>query len=147
MTDTTPDTTTAVTTVWPALRARDARALVHFLVEGLGFVEALVVADGDHVAHAELHRPGGGGVMLGSAGPGADGLRGQDDPWPLRPGSSGIYLVVEDPDALFARALAAGGEVVTAPHDTDHGSREAAVRDPEGNHWSFGTYPGEPRRA
>jgi uncharacterized glyoxalase superfamily protein PhnB len=30
-------------------------------------------------------------------------------------------------------------------HDTDHGSRDFAVRDPEGNRWSFGAYRGEPR--
>jgi uncharacterized glyoxalase superfamily protein PhnB len=28
---------------------------------------------------------------------------------------------------------------------TDYGSQEFAVRDPEGNQWSFGTYRGEPR--
>ena len=33
------------------------------------------------------------------------------------------------------------------PHDTDYGSRDFAVRDPEGNRWSFGTYRGEPRKA
>jgi uncharacterized glyoxalase superfamily protein PhnB len=27
----------------------------------------------------------------------------------------------------------------------DYGSREFTARDPEGNHWSFGTYRGEPR--
>jgi uncharacterized glyoxalase superfamily protein PhnB len=31
-------------------------------------------------------------------------------------------------------------------HDTDYGSRDFAVRDPEGNRWSFGTYRGEPRK-
>ena len=30
-------------------------------------------------------------------------------------------------------------------HVTDYGSRDFAVRDPEGNRWSFGTYRGEPR--
>ncbi|TWG84000.1 hypothetical protein L603_002200000110 [Cellulosimicrobium cellulans J34] len=30
--------------------------------------------------------------------------------------------------------------------DTDYGSRELVLRDPEGNLWSFGTYRGEPRR-
>jgi uncharacterized glyoxalase superfamily protein PhnB len=58
----------------------------------------------------------------------------------------GCYLVCEDPDALFARATAAGAVVLADPHDTDYGSREFAVRDPEGNLWSFGTYRGEPDR-
>jgi uncharacterized glyoxalase superfamily protein PhnB len=151
MTDTDPSVarggTDAAVVVWPTLRARDARGLVRFLVDAFGFEEALVVADGDRVAHAELHWPAGGGVMLGSAGPADDGARGDGDPWALRPGTAGVYVVSEDPDALFARAVAAGAVVVAAPHDTGHGSREVVVRDPEGNHWSFGTYRGEPRRA
>jgi uncharacterized glyoxalase superfamily protein PhnB len=133
-------------TVWPTLRARDAHGLVRFLVEAFGFEEAMVVADGDVVAHAELHWPAGGGVMIGSAGPAEDGSRGPDDPWLLRPGTAGTYVVCEQPDELFARAVAAGARIVTEPHDTDYGAREFAVRDPEGNHWSFGTYRGEPRR-
>ena len=40
----------------------------------------------------------------------------------------------------------AGASVLRAPEDTDYGSRECAVRDPEGNRWSFGTYRGQPRR-
>ncbi len=36
--------------------------------------------------------------------------------------------------------------VLTGLHETDYGSRDFAVRDPEGNRWSFGTYRGEPRK-
>ena len=36
--------------------------------------------------------------------------------------------------------MAAGAEIVMDLHDTDYGSREYMVRDPEGNLWSFGTY-------
>ena len=129
--------------VWPTLRARDARGLIRFLVEALGFEEAAVYGEGDHVGHAELRWPlGGGGIMLGSAGPAEDGSRGGDDPWALRPGTTGVYVVTDDPDALFARAVAAGATVIRQVEDTDYGSREFAVRDPEGNRWSFGTYRG-----
>ena len=31
-------------------------------------------------------------------------------------------------------------------HDTDYGSRDFAVRDPEGDRWSIGTYRGSPGR-
>jgi uncharacterized glyoxalase superfamily protein PhnB len=41
---------------------------------------------------------------------------------------------------------AAGAEILMGLHDTDYGSRDFAVRDPEGNRWSFGTYRGEPRK-
>lgn len=129
--------------VWPSLRATDAPALIRFLVEAFGFQETAVYADGATVHHAQLAWPAGGGVMLGSA------RSGEDDPWPLRPGAFGGYVVVTgDPDALFARAVKAGAEVVTEPHDVDYGtagSRDFTVRDPEGNLWAFGTYPGEPR--
>ncbi len=128
------DTTTA--SVWPTLRAKDALGLIRFLGDAFGFEEVLVVADGEHVAHAELRWPLGGAIMLGSArtDPG--------DPWALTPGTAGTYVVTDEPDVLFARAVAAGASVVTEPYDTDYGSREFAVRDPEGNRWSFGTYRG-----
>ena len=133
---------TSAAMIWPTLRARDARGLVRFLVEAFGFEEAAVYGEGDVVAHAELRWPPGGGVMLGSAGSTQDGSRGDDDPWALRPGSAGVYVVTDDPDRLFAQAVAAGATVVRPPEETDYGSREFAVRDPEGNHWSFGTYRG-----
>ncbi len=52
--------------VWPALSARDARALIKFLVDAFGFEETVVYGEGDTVNHAELAWPPGGGVMLGS---------------------------------------------------------------------------------
>jgi uncharacterized glyoxalase superfamily protein PhnB len=127
--------------VWPTLRARDARSLISFLVDALGFEETVVYGDGDVVQHAQLSWPLGGGVMLGSARP-AD----EHDTWAVQPGSFGAYVVTDDPDAAFARAVAGGAEVISGLHETDYGSRDFAVRDPEGNRWSFGTYPGEPRR-
>lgn len=127
--------------VWPALRARDARGLIKFLVEAFGFEETAVYADGDRVHHAELAWPPGGGIMLGSAA-----QPGQDDAWPVQPGSFGCYVVTDEPDKLCARAVAAGAEILREPYDTDYGSRDFAVRDPEGNRWSFGTYRGEPRK-
>jgi uncharacterized glyoxalase superfamily protein PhnB len=127
--------------VWPTLRARDARALIRFLVEVIGFEETAVYGDGDRVDHAQLSWPLGGGIMLGSA-------RDDDnDQWPLRPGTFGAYVVTDDPDALFARAKRAGAEIIRELTDTDYGSRDFGLRDPEGNRWSFGTYRGEPRKA
>ncbi|HEY2506612.1 MAG TPA: VOC family protein [Streptosporangiaceae bacterium] len=126
--------------VWPTLQARDARGLIRFLVDALGFEEVVVYAEGDRVDHAELAWPAGGGIMLGSAREPGDG-----HDWALTPGSFGAYVVTDEPDALFARASAAGAEVVNGLHDTDYGSRDFSIRDPEGNRWSFGTYRGAPR--
>ena len=52
----------------------------------------------------------------------------------------GVYVQVEDVDAHYARARAAGAEIVRPLQDTDYGSREYSVRDLEGHLWSFGTY-------
>jgi uncharacterized glyoxalase superfamily protein PhnB len=118
--------------VWPTLKAEDARALIRFLVDALGFEETVVYGEGDRVDHAELSWPPGGGVMLGSGG--------------SKPiGTFAAYVVTDEPDALFARATANGAKVLREPHDTDYGSRDFAVLDPEGNQWSFGTYRGHPR--
>jgi uncharacterized glyoxalase superfamily protein PhnB len=136
------DDKTPAPQVWPTLRARDARALIKFLVDAFGFEEVVVYGDGDRVDHAELSWPPGGGLMLGSA-PTPAGDTGEDA-WPLRPGTFGCYVVTDEPDALFARATAAGATVLRELNDTDYGSRDFAVRDPEGNHWSFGTYRGAP---
>jgi uncharacterized glyoxalase superfamily protein PhnB len=125
--------------VWPTLRARDARAVITFLVGAFGFEETVVYGEDDHVDHAQLDWPEGGGIMLGTVK--------QDDPaQPGRPGAFTAYVVTANLDAVHDRAKAAGAEIISAPHETDYGSREFAARDPEGNRWSFGTYRGEPRK-
>ena len=125
--------------VWPSLRARDARALIKFLVDAFGFTETVVYADDDRVHHAELAWPPGGGIMLGSAPASDPGERRLP-----RPGTFGAYVVTDEPDALYERAKAAGAEILEEPHDTDYGSRDFAAADPEGNRWTFGTYRGHP---
>ena len=127
--------------VWPTLRARDARALIRFLVDAFGFEETVVYGEGERVDHAQLSWPPGGGIMLGSV---RDSGEGGDTPSP--PGTFGAYVVTDDVDAVYERARAAGAEIIAAPHDTDYGSHDFAARDPEGNRWSFGTYRGEPRK-
>ena len=124
--------------VWPCLNYADAHAAIRFLTDAFGFVSTLTVEGGPGrpVAHAELRWPEGGGVMLGSAAP--DGNEFERRPT----GSVSVYVVTEHPDALFARATAAGATVVRGLSETDYGSREFTVRDPEGNLWSFGTYLG-----
>ncbi len=130
-------------TVWPSLRARDARALIAFLVDAFGFEATAVFGEGPDVQHAQLDWPLGGGVMLGSARDDEDEHGGVA----VAPGSAAAYVVTDAPEALLARATAAGALLVRPLKDTDYGSQEFSVRDPEGNVWSFGTYRGEPRHA
>jgi uncharacterized glyoxalase superfamily protein PhnB len=131
-------------TVWPSLRATDARGLITFLVDAFGFEETAVYISASSdtiVQHAQLTWPLGGGIMLGSV------RNSPDDTWSLPPGSFGCYVVTDEPDALYKRAVAAGAEVIEELTETDYGSRGFSVRDPEGNRWSFGTYRGEPRKS
>lgn len=125
--------------VWPVLSFADAHRAVAFLTEAFGFeVRAVYTRDDDPsiVEHGELRWPLGGGIMFGSAGK-------DDGEWGQRPpGGHGVYVVCTEPDALFARATAAGASVVRGLADEDYGSRGFTVRDPEGNLWSFGTYAG-----
>ncbi|HSD76886.1 MAG TPA: VOC family protein [Solirubrobacteraceae bacterium] len=116
----------------PTFHYRDAPAAIDFLERAFGFERGQVFeGEGERqIAHAEL-RHGDGWVMLGSAG--GDGLS-------TRPGSGTCYVVTEDVDALHARAVAAGAEIVRELRDTDYGSRDFSARDPEGNVWNFGTY-------
>lgn len=93
-----------------------------------------VESDGT-IAHAELRWPGGGGVMLGSD-------RKDSTISELPAGTGAVYVVTDEPDAVFARAQAAGATVVRALADEGYGSRGFTIRDPEGVHWSFGTYAG-----
>jgi uncharacterized glyoxalase superfamily protein PhnB len=50
------------------------------------------------------------------------------------------YLIVDDADAHYARAKAAGAQIVVDIKDEDYGGRGYTCRDPEGHIWNFGTY-------
>ena len=132
--------TTHTSSVWPVLTYRDPRADIAFLARAFGFEERAAYArDGDPsiIEHAEMRWPRGGGIMFGSAGK-------DESPFGQRAvGNDAIYVVCDDPDALFKRAVAAGAEVLRGLADEDYGSRGFTVRDPEGNLWSFGTYTGD----
>jgi uncharacterized glyoxalase superfamily protein PhnB len=130
-------TTTTKQVFHPTLRYRDAHAAIDWLERTLGFERhAVHEDDAGNVVHAELDFRGGL-VMLGSARDPAEGDFQKIAP---PPGSSSVYVVIDDPDALHDRAKAAGAEIVRELVDLDYGSRDFAVRDPEGNLWNFGTY-------
>jgi uncharacterized glyoxalase superfamily protein PhnB len=124
--------------IYPFLQYADAPAAIAWLEKAFGFRTVMSHPDGKGgIAHAELQL-GHGMVMLGSRQP--------DGPFALRTPkdagctTQGVYLVIGDADALFAQAKAAGAEIVMELRDTEYGSRDFAVRDPEGHLWSFGTY-------
>lgn len=58
-------------------------------------------------------------------------------PETLGGGSVRLVMTVEDPDASFDRAVAAGATVVT-PVDDRYGWRLGRLADPFGHHWEIG---------
>ena len=123
--------------IYPTFRYRDAPAMIDWLTKNFGFrVRARYDAEDGGVGHAELSL-GSSIIMLGSH---------REDPYgrmvggPGENGGKSVYVAVENPDALFARAQAAGARILETPRDRDYGSREFICADPEGNVWSFGTY-------
>jgi PhnB protein len=48
-----------------------------------------------------------------------------------------MILSVDDPDAVFARAVGAGATVVNAMYE-GHGWRIGRIADPFGHHWEIG---------
>ena len=119
--------------VFPVLRYTDAPAAIAFLVNAFGFqVESDHRTPDGAVAHADL--------TLGPSvvGVSSDGMSPADSPWARV--RQGLYLVVEDPDAYYERARAAGADVATPIADQSYGSRDFTLRDPEGHLWGLGTY-------
>ncbi|HBK45012.1 MAG TPA: glyoxalase [Xanthomonadaceae bacterium] len=128
-------------TVIPCLRYRDAPAAIDWLCEAFGFERHAIYASGDIVHHAQLTF-GNGMIMLGSVDQ-ADsewaGLIAQPD----RIGgmeTQSPCVVVDDADAHYARARAAGARIVMDIADQDYGGRGYACRDLEGHLWWFGSY-------
>ncbi len=122
----------AAVDIYPSLTYRDLEAALEFLEKAFG-LEPEEPGTDEHgaVRHAVL-RHGDGLVLLQPDLP--DELHGSHI------GQGWVYVAVEDPDAHFERAKAAGAEVLGEPHDAMGGQmRGYSARDLEGNLWSFGT--------
>lgn len=138
-----PATPAAAHAISPAIRYHDAPAAIEWLARAFGLVPVAVHPDASGgVAHAEL-RVGSGWLMLSSARTGDDPLR-MRTPRELGATTQCLCVVVDDPDAHHARAVAAGAEIVTPLEDKPYGGRDYCARDLEGHLWCFGTYaPGQ----
>ena len=126
----------------------DAAAAIDWLTEAFGFAERegqrFTDADGT-VTHAELERDGAI-VMLATPTPDYQGprrhregceaaRRWQDNPWVV----DGLFIEVDDVDAHYAQAAAAGATVIRPLDDVvDTGMRLYTAEDPEGHRWMFG---------
>jgi uncharacterized glyoxalase superfamily protein PhnB len=130
-----------VSTIIPSLRYDDALVAIDWLCRAFGFEKQAVYADGKGIVqHAQLVF-GNGMIMLGSTG--------NAGPWNERiaqPRSIGgretqcPCVIVADCEAHYARAKAAGAEIVDELETKDYGGSGYSCRDPEGHLWWFGSY-------
>jgi uncharacterized glyoxalase superfamily protein PhnB len=118
------------TTITPYLRLREA-GLVDFLTRVFGAVETSSTQGSAGGTHREM-RIGNSMIMIGEGG--------REGTVPFRPAELHVY--VEDVDAAFQRALAAGGTSLGEPTDRPYGERAGFVRDAFGNHWFIATHLG-----
>jgi uncharacterized glyoxalase superfamily protein PhnB len=99
-------TSTSTQTIFPALRYRDAARAIDWLEQAFGFGRSEVHAGHDGSVHDAELRHGGSLIMLGQDSSGDDGRL------DIAHGPAWLYVVVDDPDAHFERARAAGAEIV-----------------------------------
>jgi PhnB protein len=118
--------------ITPELYYADVAAAVDFLTRAFGFSERdrFTAPDG-RIVHTALDIGGGAHVTLGQPGPD------YRNPKRLGQATQSLYILVDDVDAVFARAKAAGATVLEEPKDQFYGDRRCGVADPEGFHWYF----------
>jgi uncharacterized glyoxalase superfamily protein PhnB len=117
--------------VVPYLSAADAAGAIEYYKDVFGAVEEsppLIMPDGS-IGHAEM-RIGDTVIMIAGEWP-AEDVRS-----PLALGGTSVQLTVyvEDPDAVLARAVAAGAHV-WRPVTEAYGERVGKIRDPFGHNW------------
>jgi PhnB protein len=125
----------ALQPVTPYLAIRDAARAIEFYREVFDALERMRLADpSGRIGHAELEI-GGARIMLSDEHPEMN-VRG-----PEAYGGSpvSIHLYLEDVDAVFERAVAAGAKALRPPTDQFYGDRSATVIDPFGHCWFLAT--------
>jgi PhnB protein len=109
-------------TVLPYVHPESARPYIDFLKRAFGAEELAVIEHSGRVMHAAV-RVGDAVLEMGEP------VDRTDLP------SNGFFLFVEDVDAAYARALAAGATAVRPPDDMPYGLWSAIVKDPAGYLW------------
>ena len=119
--------------VTPYLVAADGLALLDFVKDTFS-AEETVRAIMPTGVHSEA-RIGDSTLMIGG------GIPGKKFPGTLQPGALHVY--VEDADAVYAKAIAAGATSISEPRDQEYGERSGSVKDLAGNFWYIATAKGE----
>jgi PhnB protein len=123
-------------TVTPYLIVQGAAAAIEFYKKALGATELFrMPGPGGKVAHAEI-QIGNSRIMLADEHP----EMGAKAPGPSGGSPVGLMLYVEDVDARFNRAVAAGAKVKKPLADQFYGDRSGSVTDPFGHQWTIATH-------
>ncbi len=132
MTDRPNELPTVRRSVTPYLAVQNAAQAIAFYKEAFGAIEVTRLLDADgRVSHAEI-RIGSAPILISDEYPEID-VR---DPRSIGGSPVMIVVEVEDVDALFARAIAAGASVVRPLQDGFNGTlRTCKVNDPFGHRW------------
>jgi PhnB protein len=119
------------TTIAPWLSVRNGASALEFYKSAFGATELFLMEDGGSVV-ARLSVDGAE-FWMSDESP----IHENFSPQTLNGSSVRIILTVTDPDAVFARAIAAGALQVYAVTE-EHGWRLGRVVDPFGHHWEIG---------
>lgn len=135
------------TTVTTSMNYRNAPEAIEWLCGVFGFEKhAVYPGPNNTIAHAELTL-GGGMIMLASL---EDNVYNRLMRQPDEIGGAetrSINLIVDDADAVYARAKSAGAEILFDIEDKHYGGRGFTCRDLEGRIWNIGTYdPWQPKK-
>ncbi len=128
--------------VTPMLVCRDSAKVIDFAKATFGARERMRMSGPNgSVMHAELEIGKGGVVMLGDAMPENPNPGVASKP-PAHDGSSPvvIHVYVEDVDAAFQKAEAAGAKILIEPKNQFYGDRSGRLMDLTGNVWVISTH-------
>jgi PhnB protein len=127
-----PAGTSIVYSIAPMLSVRNGARAVEFYKSAFGAIEVYRVEAPDGAVVSRLS-VAGAEFWLSDESP----ENGNFSPETLGGGSVRMILTVADPDAMFAKALAAGAREVVAVQEA-FGWRLGRVVDPFGHHWEIG---------
>jgi PhnB protein len=123
-------------TVTPYLVCKGAAAAIDYYKKVFGAKELVRhAAPGGQVGHAEI-KIGDSVIMLADEFPEMKAL----SPQTIGGSPVSLMLYVEDVDAVFKRALAAGGKELHPLKDQFYGDRSGTLTDPFGHIWTIGTH-------
>lgn len=124
----------------PTIQYKDAKAAIDWLCEAFGFEKHLIVPGEDGIiVHAQLSY-GNAMIMLGSANEKAYGKLFKSPQDNEGYNTQAPYIVVNEIDAHYQKAISAGAQIVLDIKDEDYGGRGYSCRDLEGHIWNFGSY-------